>query len=121
MQVITFGSASASRSFSRRRVARRGSSSPPPCFQAFRLVPGARQEMVGGRTAYGALGTAKEVNSGSPVPDKNAIQGELVVLGGKNVILVFAETTAVAVRKSFLGSRGPSPSPRRRPWGQQDR
>ena len=133
VQVITFGSVSASRSF----------------FQVSKLVPGARQEMVGSRAAYGAVGTAEKPNSGngypekcgspgsrvavtywkegadlayrrkqpkahctspdnpyggSPVPDKNAIQGDLVVLDGKNVVLVFAGTTSFAATNSFLGS-----------------
>ena len=86
--VITFSSTSASKNL----------------FQSFASAPGAKKETVDGRSAYGVIGNAATLNSGTPVPDKSATQGDLAVLDGKSVVVVLVETKARATTTSFLNS-----------------
>jgi hypothetical protein len=84
--VITFRSASASKNL----------------FQGYASAPGAKKETVDRRQAYEAVGNAATLNSGTPVPDKDATQGDLAVLDGKSVLVALVETKKAATTRSFL-------------------
>jgi hypothetical protein len=84
--VITFSSTSASKDL----------------FQGYASASGAKKETVDGRPAYDAIGNAATLNSGTPVPDKNATQGDLAVLDGKSILVALVETRKAATTKSFL-------------------
>ena len=84
--VITFSSTSASEKL----------------FQGYASAPGAKKETLDGRRAYDAIGNAATLNSGTPVRDKNATQGDLAVLDGKSILVALVETKKRATTKSFL-------------------
>ena len=44
------------------------------------------------------------MNKGTPVPDKNATQGDFTALDGKSVIAAATDTTAAAATTSFFES-----------------
>lgn len=86
--VITFGSTSAAKNY----------------WQFYGSAPGAKKEIIDGKSAFGVVGNAATLNGGSPVPDKNATQGDLAVLDGKSVFVAMAETKAAATTTSFFKS-----------------
>lgn len=86
MTVMTFTSTSASKHL----------------FQGYASASGAKKKTVDGRQAYEAIGNAAKLNSGAPVPDKDATQGDLAVLDGKSVLVALVETKKAATTKSFL-------------------
>jgi hypothetical protein len=72
--------------------------------QSFGSAPGSKKETFDGLTAYGAVGNAATLNTGTSVPDKNATQGDLAVLDGKSVLIAMTETTSAATTTSFFNS-----------------
>lgn len=88
VSVMTFRSTSAAKSY----------------WQLYGSAPGVKKEIIDGKSAYGVVGNAATLNGGSPVPDKNATQGNLAVLDGKSVFVIMAETKAAATTTSFFKS-----------------
>jgi hypothetical protein len=67
-------------------------------------TPGVKKETLDGRRAYVIVGNAAAMNRGTPVPDKKATQGTLVVLDGKSIVTAATETKGMATTTSFLNS-----------------
>jgi hypothetical protein len=83
-------------------------SSTSAANNVFRAVesgsPGGKKESIDGRRAYVLVGNAGVMNEGTPVPDKNATQGDFTALDGKSVIAAATDTIAVAATTSFFES-----------------
>lgn len=88
VSVMTFGSTSAAKNY----------------WHFFGFAPRVKKEIIDGKSAYGVVGNAATLNGGSRVPDKNATQGDLVVLDGKSVFVIMAVTKAAATTTSFFKS-----------------
>jgi len=88
MTVVTFDSASAAKGF----------------WKFYGTAPGVKRESIDGKSAYAVVGNAVTLNSGTPVPDKNATQGDLAVLLGKSVLVGLVETKVAAATTKFFKS-----------------
>ncbi len=76
---------------------------PKKYFQAApSAFPSAKKVTVDGRSAYIAVGNAAKMNSGNPVPDEKATEGDLTVLDGKSIIVAAVETKTAATTTAFF-------------------